>query len=286
MTLSGIHYAISAPLFVAVLLGGILGPLNPKATANVLTTVERTAQIHEEFLTDRRASLAARKNPYLGPPVAQIVDETPPPWKVKSNPWHYQIRATVFWVGERSTPGNPTPNTASSWDPNWEENFGGYDHPFKRNAFLPAGFEPKLNPFYVALPYNDLVAGSSHRPEASSIIPWFWQIYRGPGVSVCHNRWIAIHHNGRIAYAQWKDVGPFTVDDWPYVFQGEQPRPNRNQNAGIDVSPAVRDFLKMRGNAEVDWKFVEESEVPAGPWEKWIHSSNVLPNKTEALSGP
>ena len=286
MTLSGIHYAISAPLFVAVLLGGILGPLNPKATANVLTTVERTAQIHEEFLTDRRASLAARKNPYLGPPVAQIVDETPPPWKVKSNPWHYQIRATVFWVGERSTPGNPTPNTASSWDPNWEENFGGYDHPFKRNAFLPAGFEPKLNPFYVALPYNDLVAGSSHRPEASSIIPWFWQIYRGPGVSVCHNRWIAIHHNGRIAYAQWKDVGPFTVDDWPYVFQGEQPRPNRNQNAGIDVSPAVRDFLKMRGNAEVDWKFVEESEVPAGPWEKWIHSSNVLPNKTEPLSGP
>ena len=115
MTLSGIHYAISAPLFVAVLLGGILGPLNPKAIANVLTTVERTAQIHEEFLTDRRASLAARKNPYLGPPVAQIVDETPPPWKVKSNPWHYQIRATVFWVGERSTPGNPTPNTASSW---------------------------------------------------------------------------------------------------------------------------------------------------------------------------
>lgn len=286
MTLSGIHYAISAPLYVAVLLGGILGPLNPKATATVLTTVERTAQIHEEFLTDRRVSLAARKNPYLGPPVAQIVDETPPPWKVKSNPWHYQIRATVFWVGERSTPGNPTPNTASSWDPNWEQNFGGYDHPFKRNAFLPAGFEPKLNPFYVALPYNDLVAGSSHRPEASSIIPWFWQIYRGPGVSVCHNRWIAIHHNGRIAYAQWKDVGPFTVDDWPYVFQGEQPRPNRNQNAGIDVSPAVRDFLRMRGNAEVDWKFVEESEVPAGPWEKWIHSSNVLPNKTEPLSGP
>ena len=286
MTLSGIHYAISAPLYVAVLLGGILGPLNPKATATVLTTVERTAQIHEEFLTDRRVSLAARKNPYLGPPVAQIVDETPPPWKVKSNPWHYQIRATVFWVGERSTPGNPTPNTASSWDPNWEQNFGGYDHPFKRNAFLPAGFEPKLNPFYVALPYNDLVAGSSHRPEASSIIPWFWQIYRGPGVSVCHNRWIAIHHNGRIAYAQWKDVGPFTVDDWPYVFQGEQPRPNRNQNAGIDVSPAVRDFLRMRGNAEVDWKFVEESEVPAGPWEKWVHSSNALPNKTEALSGP
>ena len=285
MTLSGIHYAISAPLFVAVLLGGILGPLNPKATANVLTTVERTAQIHEEFLTDRRASLAARKNPYLGPPVAQIVDETPPPWKVKSNPWHYQIRATVFWVGERSTPGNPTPNTASSWDPNWEQNFGGYDHPFKRNAFLPAGFEPKLNPFYVALPYNDLVAGSSHRPEASSIIPWFWQIYRGPGVSVCHNRWIAIHHNGRIAYAQWKDVGPFTVDDWPYVFQGEQPRPNRNQNAGIDVSPAVRDFLRMRGNAEVDWKFVEESEVPAGPWEKWVLSSNALQNKSEALSG-
>ena len=285
MTLSGIHYAISASPCVAGMLGGILGLLSPTASANVLTTSERAAQTHEEFLKDRRVSLSGRNNPYLGPRVAQVVDEAPPPWRVRNNPWRYQIRATVFWVGERSTPGNPTPNTASSWDPNWEQNFGGYDHPFKREGFRPAGFEPKLNPFYVALPYNDLVAGRGHRPEASSIIPWFWQIYRGPGISVCHNRWIAIHHEGKIAYAQWKDVGPFTVDDWPYVFQGKQPRPNRNQNAGIDVSPAVRDFLVMRGNAEVDWKFVEESEVPAGPWEKWIHPSITPSEQPEALSG-
>lgn len=270
MTLSGIRYVISAFPCVAAILGGILLLLPPPASAGVLTTSERAAQIHEDFLRGRRLAISTRENPYLGPRVAQVINEPPPPWKVKKSPWHYQITATVFWVGERSTPGNPTPNTASSWDPNWERNFGGYDHPFKREEFLPAGFAPKLNPFYIALPYNDLLEGRSHRPEASSIIPWFWQTYKGPGVSVCHNRWIAIHHKGKVAYAQWKDVGPFTVNDWPYVFQGEQPRPNRNKNAGIDVSPAVRDFLAMRGNAEVDWKFVEESEVPAGPWAKWI----------------
>jgi hypothetical protein len=283
MTLSGIRYVISALPCVAAILGGILTLLPPPASAGVLTTSERAAQLHEEFLKGRRLAISTRENPYLGPRVAQVINEPPPPWKVKKSPWHYQIRATVFWVGERSTPGNPTPNTASSWDPNWEENFGGYDHPFKREEFLPAGFAPKLNPFYIALPYNDLVEGRSHRPEASSIIPWFWQTYKGPGVSVCHNRWIVIHHKGKVAYAQWKDVGPFTVNDWPYVFQGEQPRPNRNKNAGIDVSPAVRDFLAMRGNAEVDWKFVEESEVPAGPWAKWIHPAIAPSDQTGEL---
>lgn len=283
MTRSGIDNTISALLRVAMILGGAFNIAPHSTSAEVLRTEERAAQIHYAFLKDRRAAISARKNPYLGPRVAQIINEPPRPWKVRVNPWHYQIRATVFWVGERPTPGNPTPNSASAWDPSWEQNFGGYDHPFKRNGFFPTGFEPQLNPFYVALPYNDLTKGGGHRPEASSVIPWFWQSYRGPGVSVCHNRWIAIHHEGKVAYAQWKDVGPFRVDDWLYVFQGEQPHPNRNQNAGIDISPAVRDFLAMQGNAEVDWKFVEESEVPAGPWSGWIHPLMTKSSKTVEL---
>ena len=63
MTLSGIHYAISASPCVAVILGGILGLLSPPASANVLTTRERAAQAHEEFLKDRRVSLSGRKTP-------------------------------------------------------------------------------------------------------------------------------------------------------------------------------------------------------------------------------
>ena len=249
------------------------------ASGSVLTTVERTALAHEQFLESRRASLKARVNPYLGPSVAQIVEEFPEPWHAKRNPWHYKIRATVFWVGEKPTPRNPTSNTASSWDPHWETSFGGYDHPFKRRGYSPAAFEPKLNPFYIALPYNDLLRGREHRPEAAQVIPWFWRSYRGPGVSVCHNRWVAIHYRGRVAYAQWKDVGPFAIDDWPYVFEGEAPRANANQNAGIDISPAVRDFLSMRGNADVDWRFVEEYEIPAGPWAKWLPSKTALPRR-------
>ena len=40
----------------------------------------------------------------------------------------------------------------SAWDQNWQENFGGYDDPDRRNGYLPAGFMPTLNPFYIALP--------------------------------------------------------------------------------------------------------------------------------------
>ncbi len=248
-----------------------LGRSNPL----VLTTAERAELLHTTFLDSRRELLANHVDPYAGPAVAQVVEEVPDSWVTKSYPWHYQTRATVFWVGEKPTARNPVSNVASSWDPNWEANFGGYDHPFKRTGYHPAAFEPKMNPFYIALPYNDVWEGRDHRPEASEVIPWFWRDYRGPGVSVCHNRWIAIHSKGRVCYAQWKDVGPFAIDDWPYVFKGERPRPNPNQNAGIDISPAVRDFLGLRGNANVDWRFVEEYEVPEGPWADWLRNDRV-----------
>lgn len=254
---------------------GLLALHSPGAVeATVLTTSERTELLHNSFLEERRQLLAERENPYTGPALAQIVEELPQRWTAPKSPWHYRIRATVFWVGETPTARNPVPNTASSWDPNWETTFGGFDHPFKRNGYRPTAFEPKLNPFYVALPYNDVLKGRDHRPEAAKVIPWFWRSYRGPGVSVCHNRWIAVHHNGRIAYAQWKDVGPFTIDDWPYVFKGERPRNSSNQNAGIDISPAVRDFLGLKGNADIDWRFVEHQEVPNGPWASWIQQSS------------
>lgn len=238
----------------------------------VLTTAERTEFSHAAFLESRRERLGTIDNPFLGPPLAKIVEELPRNWNAERYPWHYQTRATIFWVGEKPSPRNPTPNHASAWDPQWVHNFGGYDHPFRRSGYRPADFEPKLNPFYVALPYNDLLDGYVHRPEASSVIPWFWRAYRGAGISVCENRWIAIHHQGRVCFAQWKDVGPFTIDDWQYVFRGEKPRANPNANAGIDISPAVRDFLELESNADVDWRFVEDYEVPAGPWSKWLGS--------------
>jgi hypothetical protein len=152
---------------------------------------------------------------------------------------------------------------------NWQENFGGYDDPDRRKGYLPAGFVPKLNPFYIALPYNDVMRGGHHRPEASEVIPWFWRDYRGEGISVCKGRWIAIHREGKVCYAQWEDVGPFEVDHWQYVFGNEEPRGNRNNAAGIDLSPAVRDFLGFRSGERVQWRFVEARDVPEGPWAGW-----------------
>ena len=230
---------------------------------------DRLSRVHERFLEDRREALPSLSDPFGVPEAARVVIETPRASFQASFPWKRNVIATVFWVGELPTENNPTPNTMSAWDQNWQANFGGYDQPDHREGYLPAGFTPSLNPFYVALPYNDVAKGGVHRPEASEVIPWFWESYRGDGISVCKGRWIAIHHAGKVCYAQWEDVGPFEVDHWQYVFGKESPRPNRNQSAGIDLSPAVRDYLKLRSGETVEWRFANEREIPKGPWRDW-----------------
>jgi hypothetical protein len=180
-------------------------------------------------------------------------------------PWKYRISVTVFWVGEQATGANPTSNSESAWDESWIDHYGGEDDPVKRTNFVPAGFTPRLNPFYVALPYND-VDDHHTRPEASLVIPWFKDCFVREGQSVCKGHWVAIRHGRRICYAQWEDVGPFHVDHWQYVFGGERPRPNPNNDSGLDVSPAVRDYLGLSGLDVCDWKFVDVYEVPIGPW--------------------
>jgi len=50
------------------------------------------------------------------------------------------------------------------------------------------------------------------------------------------------------------------------VFGDERPLQNVNHGAGIDVSPAVRDYLGLGSLGLVDWRFIEEAEVPIGPW--------------------
>lgn len=247
---------------------GIAGAALPGIAAAARLS-DRLASVHESFLEDRRAALPSLSDPFGVPEAARVVIEQPREQFRSHSEWKRNVVATVFWVGELPTENNPTPNTKSAWDQNWQANFGGYDNPDRRDGFLPSEFVPSLNPFYVALPYNDVAKGGVHRPEASEVIPWFWESYRGDGISVCKGRWVAIHHEGRVCYAQWEDVGPFEVDHWEYVFGKESPRPNRNQAAGIDLSPAVRDFLKIRSGALVEWRFAEEREVTRGPWKDW-----------------
>jgi hypothetical protein len=182
-------------------------------------------------------------------------------------PWKKDIVTTVFWIGEQPGENNPVPNRASSWDKNWTGNYGGFDdpNPARRSNYLPVKFTPRQNPFYCALPYNDK-ATNGHRPEAERVVPWFKAAYQGPAVSVCKDRWIAIRKGDRTVYAQWEDAGPFRTDHWEYVFGNERPKPNLNKGAGLDVSPAVRDYLGLQSTDVTDWKFVEFTEVPHGPW--------------------
>ncbi len=194
----------------------------------------------------------------------QLARDMPPGQRF---PWKAQIVTTVFWIGEKPAPNNPVPNRVSCWDKDWTKNYGGLDdpNPANRSNYIPVKFTPRQNPFYCALPYNDK-AREGHRPEAPRIVPWFNEAYQGPAVSTCKSRWIAIRKGNRVAYAQWEDAGPFRTDHWQYVFGNERPKPNLNKGAGLDVSPAVRDYLGLQGTDVTDWRFVDFSEVPRGPW--------------------
>ena len=200
----------------------------------------------------------------VGPGNIEPVPVEPPSEKY---PWHPQIVTTVFWIGETPSGNNPVPNRSSAWDSNWARNFGGSDspEPSERRGFIPARFVPRQNPFYVALPFND-VSGGRTKPEASKLIPWFVEAFEKSGQSVLKGRWVTIRKGNRVCYAQWEDVGPFRSDHWEYVFGNDRPRSNLNRGAGLDVSPAVRDFLRLGSTDLTDWRFVDFREIPSGPW--------------------
>jgi len=190
-------------------------------------------------------------------------------------PWKLNIVTTTFWVGEQAAQNNPVHNFSSSWDLYWWKTFGGYDDPnatgrrrLPDGGTIPAAFIPQQNPFYVALPYND-VSGGRHKAEARKVIPWFTSLFEQEGKSVCRDRWVVIRKDGRVCYAQWSDCGPFRTDHWQYVFGHERPQWNLNRGAGLDVSPAVRDYLGMSGTDVVDWKFVEYADIPPGAWSRF-----------------
>ena len=192
-------------------------------------------------------------------------------------PWKTSIVTTVFWIGEQAGGNNPVPNYKSSWDLNWTNNYGGFDTPetSARRNYIPVAFIPRQNPFYCALPYNDVSHGQ-FKPEAPLVIPWFKQGYTGQGQSVCWHHWIAIRKANRVCYAQWEDCGPFRTDHFQYVFGNERPKPNLNHGAGLDVSPAIRDYLGLAPTDVTDWQFVDVRDVPPGPWRSYGDNNNFV----------
>lgn len=193
-------------------------------------------------------------------------------------PWKRNIVTTYFWIGQGASGYNSMTNYKSAWDTRWTTNYGGVDCPEDRSIpmdvgsiSLPERFAPTLNPYYFALPYNDI----KYPSKSKKWVPWWdheqWKKNRWR--SQCKGRWIAIEYNGKVCFAQWEDVGPFRYDHASYVFGDD--RPQIHSKAGLDVSPAVRDYLGLTGLNKTNWRFVEEHEVPYGPWVRYAEQAIV-----------
>ena len=187
-------------------------------------------------------------------------------------PVHQNIMTTVFWVGEPADSENDhISNVPSAWDGEWEQNFGGFDDPDHRSGYDPAKFTPRENPFYFALPYNDMDEIGKRRSNGHNCLQYT------PNTddthSWCKNTWIAVVYGGKTAYAQWQDVGPNEEYDPDYVFGTVAPKNTFGAKAGLDVSPAVRDYLGLDGDNHTSWSFIPAANVPDGPWKKTVTTS-------------
>ena len=257
---------------LAVILSSITSFFTHSATAEILPAKEKMTKKSDRASQDWFSLLQTAS---AFPPGREN-----PPRHGERYPWKKEIVTTVFWIGEQPSGNNPVPNRSSSWDKNWTRSYGGFDNPDRahRAGYIPANFTPRQNPFYCALPYNDK-ASNGHRPEAAQVVQWFKNNYLGPAVSTCKDRWVAIRKGNRVAYAQWEDAGPFRTDHWQYVFGNERPKPNLNKGAGLDVSPAVRDFLGLGDTDVTDWRFVDFAEIPHGPWGQFGDNNTFVINQ-------
>lgn len=175
-------------------------------------------------------------------------------------PWKTNILPDVFWIGKQGA-------VRSAWDDNWVKTNGGIDSPNDRNGYSAAGHAAKVNPFYVALPFNDL----AHPELALEWVPRAWnrQPRNGKAVSGCKDRWVEMKSAaGRICFAQWKDAGPLGDADPEYVFGSSAPK--AGDKPALSVSPAVAQYLDLNDDTNrVSWRFVDEANVSPGQWLKY-----------------
>ena len=185
---------------------------------------------------------------------------------------HTNVNTTVFWVGEDAGPDNGyISNSPSAWQDDWKGHFGGVDDPRHRSGYRPAGFTPKENPFYFALPYADYDSRGRLKKNVTRA-PWYDPANPPkPGQSIIKNSWIKVTFKGRTAYAQWEDVGPYKEDDVRYVFGTARSQ----YRVGLDLSPAMSDYLGMGAGGKTTWQFVRPDQVPSGPWKEIVTTSGI-----------
>ena len=168
------------------------------------------------------------------------------------------VAASQFWIGENG-------DKASAWAADWVRENGGADSPDDRNGYAAGEHASRVNPFYVALPFDDL----AHPQLAQKWLPkgWARAPKNGKAVSACKDRWVELKNaRGDVCCAQWEDAGPKT-DEAEYVFGGAgAPKAG---GPGIEVSPAVGEYLGLdKLNTTVSWRFVDDADVRPGAWMK------------------
>ncbi len=175
--------------------------------------------------------------------------------------WKTAILAEMFYIGEAK-------HEANGWSKGWNNTSSPKDDPNDRNGYASGDHASTINPFYVALPFNDL----AYPDKAKQYLPPAWLQSAKDGKSVCQHRWVEIKMedgSGHICYAQWEDVGPLRNDHVEYLFGPE--RPNTGNRAGIEVSPAVAAYLgfaNIKSPINVRWRFADDTDIPPGQWLK------------------
>jgi hypothetical protein len=221
-----------------------------------------------------------------------------PPAEPRRYPVHTGIVATTFWVGEIfDANAEDGSQMLSTYDSEWFANYGGCDGDATSgsceteprtaaNDFFPLSMTPRLNPFYLDLPFDD-VNDSAAFARRGAVVPWAGDPeYLGQAansdVSFMLNRWVKISKGDRVCFGQIADAGPGQYNDAEYVFGADDARPlNREFNgAGMDVSPALNGclgFSELNGEDDrVSWQFVDEGDVPSGPWLRLVSRGSLV----------
>lgn len=220
-------------------------------------------------------------------------DELPP----GTYPWHTDIVSTTFWVGEILDPNaSDGSQVISTYDSRWLESYGGCDGVIldgvceterrtADNDYFPTSMTPRQNPFYLDLPFDDVNDYGAFAMRGD-VIPWANALPYAARVddrsfSLMKNRWVELRNGDAVCFGQIQDAGPAVYDDARYVFgeNDERPVSTRFNNAGLDVSPALNGclgFEELNGQSDdVHWRFIEEEDVPDGPWLKIVTTTGV-----------
>lgn len=187
----------------------------------------------------------------------------------RTYPWHTNIVATTFWVGElfnaSLADGSQVCSTYDSkWALHWSgistgkvpqsadgcagspsggcDGISGSKGSCKTEArkapdYWPSKATPRENPFYLDLPYDDINDSKAFKARCTDI-PWAGDPgYAGKckdgNVSYMKNRWVHIvGASGRDCYGQIEDAGPShgsLYHDTAYVFGAKDARPAQKQ---------------------------------------------------------